>query len=89
MGKKKKKLDTMAGSVVSSDTAMIASAMSLTAAFKIAEFNKDLDALVAIADRWMTISKILEDDSDTKTSFGFSGIAPKVKEPDSVEEDNE
>lgn len=70
--RKKKKVDRMVKTVVSSDMAIHQSAKALKRAQKIAEYNKDLDALVVIAERWMTLSRVLEaDKEDSRIPMGF------------------
>lgn len=70
--RKKKKVDKVVTTVVSSDIAIYQSAKALRKAQKIAEYNKDLDALVVIAERWMTLSRVLEaDKEDSRIPMGF------------------
>lgn len=70
--RKKKKVDKVVKTVVSSDMAIHQSAKALKRAQKIAEYNKDLDALVVIAERWMTLSRVLEaDKEDNRIPMGF------------------
>lgn len=72
--KKKKKVDRHCEHMVSSDSAYAESARALRAAYKIAKFNKDLEAILAISDRWTAIGRLLEEDSDNKIPMGFTGI---------------
>lgn len=69
--KKRKTVDRNHFNVISSDTAFEKSAEALREAYKIAKFNRDLDAIVAIADRWSMLGKILEKDDDVRLPMGF------------------
>lgn len=73
--KRKKDLDSRVIHVVSSDSAYLESAKALKAAYKIAKYNRDLEAIIAIADRWAAIAKYLETDSDMRIPMGFSSAA--------------
>lgn len=69
--KKKKTLDRPHYNVISSDTAFNRSAEALMEAYRIAKFNRDLDAIVAIADRWSMLGRVLEKEEDIKLPMGF------------------
>lgn len=60
------------GDELSEETAILAGALTLISAQKIAEFNKDIDALVAISERWLTLSRLLSDEmSERYGNIGF------------------
>jgi len=70
--RRKKKVDKVSEEVVSSNMAISNSAKSLKQAYKIAKYNKDLDALVAISERWMTLSRIIDaSEGKEKLPMGF------------------
>lgn len=72
--RKKKKIDMLSGGVLSSDTAFAESARALSRALEIAEYNRDIDAIVAISDRWAVLARTLEmnDSQENKIPLGFS-----------------
>lgn len=72
MFKKKNALDKKKDFVVSSDAAFLESAKALKAAYKIAKHNRDLEAILAISDRWSAMGRILEQDSDERLPVGFA-----------------
>lgn len=71
---RKKTIDTRQNGVLSSDSAFVQSAMALAKAQEIAEYNRDIDAIVAIADRWAILARALDsNESDTaRMPIGFS-----------------
>ena len=69
--KGKKIVDKATHLVVSSDSAYIQSAKALNEALKIARFNKDLEAIIAISDRWTQLARLLEPE-DNRTPLGFT-----------------
>lgn len=69
---KKKNIDKESKFVVSSDSAFLESAKALKAAYKIAKHNRDLEAILAISDRWSAMGRLLESDADTKLPMGFA-----------------
>jgi hypothetical protein len=70
--KKRKELDKVDYNMVSSVIAFENSAAALKEAYKIARFNRDLDAIVAISDRWSMLGRILEREEDVKLPIGFT-----------------
>ena len=50
-----KRLKYLVGDELNEESAILAGALNLVAAQKIAEFNKDVVALVGIAERWLTL----------------------------------
>lgn len=70
--KKRKELDNFEFNVITSDIAFENSAAALKEAYKIAKFNRDLDAIVAISDRWSMLGRILESEEDVKLPMGFT-----------------
>lgn len=67
-----KKLTKLIGYELDEESAILAGALTLVSAQKIAEYNKDIDALVAIAERWLTLSRLLSDEmSDRYGNIGF------------------
>ena len=74
-----KKLKSLVGDELNEESAILAGALNLVAAQHIAEFNKDVDALVGIAERWLTLSRLLSDEmSDGYSSTGF--VPPATEE---------
>jgi hypothetical protein len=69
--KAKKIVDKSSHLVVSSDSAYIQSAKALNEALKIARFNRDLEAIIAISDRWTQLARLLEPEDD-RTPLGFT-----------------
>ena len=71
---KKRTIDMTTSSVLSSDSAFAESARALSSAQKIAEYNRDIDAMVAISDRWAVLARTLEmnESQDNKIPMGFS-----------------
>lgn len=82
--KKKKRVDTYDGLMLSSDIAFAESARALAKAQEIAEYNKDIDAIVAISDRWAVLARTLElgDAGDNVVPFGFSSMVKGEEEHD-------
>jgi len=73
-----KKLKSLVGDELNEESAILAGALNLVAAQHIAEFNKDVDALVGIAERWLTLSRLLSDEmSDGYGNMGF--VAPATE----------
>ncbi len=67
-----KKLTKLIGYELDEESAILAGALTLVSAQKIAEYNKDIDALVAIAERWLTLSRLLSDEmSERYGNIGF------------------
>jgi hypothetical protein len=56
----KKAIDMRDSNVLSSDSAFAQSAKALLKALEIAEYTKDIDAIVAISDRWAVLARTLE-----------------------------
>ena len=74
-----KRLKDLVGDELNEESAILAGALNLVAAQKVAEFNRDVDALVGIAERWLTLSRLLSDElSDGYGSIGF--VAPATAE---------
>lgn len=71
---RRKTIDMRDGNVLSSDTALVQSAKALAKAQEIAEYNRDIDAIVAIADRWNLLARTLEasEEETQKIPLGFS-----------------
>lgn len=71
--KRKKKIDMRETGVLSSDTAFAESAKALAKAQEIAEWNKDIDAIVAISDRWAVLARTLEqaENENVRIPIGF------------------
>jgi ABC-type sugar transport system substrate-binding protein len=71
---RKKTIDTRHVNVLSSDSAFAESAKALAKAQEIAEYNKDIDAIVAISDRWAMLARALDADENqaTRMPIGFS-----------------
>ena len=73
------KLKKFVGSEISAESAMIATGKVLVESMEIAKDKKDVDGLLAVADRWYNISRlILSHNSDTeeeeeKMPMGFIG----------------
>ena len=70
--KKKKAIDSNSSFVVSSDSAFLESAKALKAAYKIAKHNRDLEAILAISDRWSAMGRLLESEDDARLPMGFA-----------------
>lgn len=84
-----KKLEKLIGQELNEETAILGAALLLVSAQKVAEFNSDIDALVAISERWMALSKLLsEEDQEAYGSFGFRGTN-ETKEDDLDESDGQ
>lgn len=67
-----KKLIEFIGDELDEESAILAGALTLVSAQKIAEYNKDIDALVAISERWLTLSRLLSDEmSERYGNIGF------------------
>lgn len=87
MKKLDKKLQKLiAGDELTEESALLAGALTLMAAQEIAHYNKDIDALVAISERWLAMSRLLSDESDKYANIGFA-IEQAAKEM--VEESGE
>ena len=69
--KKKKAIDRSKSSVLTSDIAFENTAKALKEAYKIAKFNRDLDAIVAISDRWSMLARVLDNEEEVKLPMGF------------------
>ena len=85
--KRKRTIDTKTGGVLSSDSAFAESAKALAKAQEIAEYNRDIDAIVAISDRWAVLARTLEmdEEEETRIPMGFSVVNRNQEE---VEYDN-
>lgn len=70
--KNKNTLDKKVAKLITSDAAFLNSAEALKEAYRLAKFNRDLDALVAISDRWSMLGRVLEKEEDIKLPMGFS-----------------
>lgn len=81
--KKKKSLDIPHFNMITSGIAFDNSAEALTEAYRIAKFNRDLDAIVAISDRWSMLGRILEKEKDVKLPMGFTREVEDKDEHDS------
>lgn len=68
-----KKLQKLIGTdEFTEESAILAGALTLIAAQEIANYNKDIDALVAISERWLAMSRLLSDEmSDKYSNMGF------------------
>jgi hypothetical protein len=73
--KKKKNKDKEEVLTMTQDYAIINAANSLLYAEELARINADTEMLLAISDRWLNVSKILEpeDGFSKNKSFGFVG----------------
>lgn len=82
--RKEKDIDTGRGYMLSSDTAFVQSANSLALALEIAEYNRDIDAILAISDRWAILGRVLERDEtvDNRIPIGFSTREEEAQEHD-------
>lgn len=74
MKKLDKKLQKLIdGDELTEESALLAGALTLMAAQEIAHYNKDIDALVAISERWLAMSRLLsEESSDKYANIGFA-----------------
>jgi hypothetical protein len=81
---KKKTIDMRNGDMLSSDTAFAQSAKALAKAQEIAEYNRDVDAIVAIADRWNLLARTLESSEEEvqRIPLGFSVSSSEEEEHD-------
>jgi ABC-type sugar transport system substrate-binding protein len=72
--RRQKRIDMAQTNVLSSDTAFAQSAMALAKAQEIAEYNRDIDAIIAISDRWGVLARTLElgDEEQQKLPMGFT-----------------
>ena len=72
--RRKKTIDMRQSNVLSSDTAFAQSAIALAKAQEIAEYNRDIDAIVAISDRWAMIARSLnaDEEENIKLPMGFA-----------------
>lgn len=60
------------GDELTEESALLAGALTLMAAQEIANYHKDIDALVAISERWLAISRLLGEESDKYANIGFA-----------------
>lgn len=71
--KSRKIVDKASHTMVSSDVAYLQSAKILKEAFKVARFNRDVEAMMLISDRWTQIARILEIETENgKMPIGFA-----------------
>lgn len=81
--RRQKRIDMHNTSVLSSDTAFAQSAKALFKAQEIAEYNMDIDAIVAISDRWNMLARALDAGTEQeKMPLGF------VREQEGEDEHN-
>lgn len=80
------KLKKFIGSEISAESAMVATGKVLVESMEIAKQKKDVDGLLAVADRWYNISRLILDQStveeeEEKLPMGFIGgdNAPTTK----------
>lgn len=83
--RRKKTIDMAQTNVLSSDTAFAQSAIALAKAQEIAEYNRDIDAIIAISDRWGVLARTLElgDEEQQKLPIGFTVDKEESDEHDS------
>lgn len=80
--RRQKSIDMRESNVLSSDTAFAQSAKALAKAQEIAEYNRDIDAIVAISDRWAVLARTLESNSveQDKIPLGFTRESEGIDE---------
>lgn len=100
--KKKKKVETQnqklkkfIGSEISAESAIVATGKVLVESMEIAKNKSDVDGLLAVADRWYNISRLILDQNsqgeyeEEKMPMGFVGGNDATSETSTGEADNE
>jgi len=61
------------GDELTEESAILAGALTLMSAQEIANYNRDIDALVAISERWLALSRLLSEEATEKyANIGFA-----------------
>lgn len=88
------KLKKFIGAEISAESAMVATGKVLVESMEIAKNKNDVDGLLAVADRWYNISRLILDqisevDQSEKMPMGFIGGSSVPNETDTREGNNE
>lgn len=77
---KKKKTVENEQLTITDEYAIISSANNLLYAEELAKLTGNIEALLAISDRWLTLATLLEEDQESNNKFGFTAHLDELEE---------